>query len=659
LPSNFSKNKNPKAAVSKNGTDRSADHQGPARTHYGYSPHKSRTTALALGALGIVYGDIGTSPLYAIKECFHGLHAIPANAGNILGVLSLVFWSLTMVVTIKYVIFILRADNKGEGGIYALLALLWTNRAKMSPRMFSGVTLAGIFGAALLYGDGIITPAISVLSAVEGLEVATAAAAPFVLPLTCVILLTLFLFQRRGTADIGKVFGPIMLFWFASIGTIGLLEILKNPSILSALNPVYAIHFFVTNGFHGMVVLGSVVLCITGGEALYADLGHFGQRAIRISWLLIACPSLLLNYFGQGALLLNHPDLSFNPFYGVVPRPLLYPMVILSTIATVIASQAMITGVYSLTQQAVQLGFFPRIQIVHTSSETQGQIYVEKINFALMIACISLVLIFKESSRLAGAYGIAVTATMGITSVLFFYVLRGVWKWPLWKIIPITIVFLTFDTMFFSANLLKILDGGWFTLTIALIITIAMATWRDGRSAMAARMQEARLPMELFLKDIEASKPLRVKGIAVFMTVSPVGVPSSLLHHLRHNHVLHEKVIILTIRSVDTPTVPASERVKLQELGQGFYRVFAYNGFMEIPNVPRIMKEVSRLGLPNDLSGTTFFLGRETLLPTGKSKMSRWRKSLFTFMSRNAQSPMGYFGIPPNRVVELGIQVEL
>ena len=659
MSSESAKNKNTGAVAQKKNADGSADQPGPARTHYGYAPHKTKTTALALGALGIVYGDIGTSPLYSIKECFHGLHAIPANAGNILGVLSLVFWSLTMVVTIKYVIFILRADNKGEGGIYALLALLWTSRAKMSPRMFSGVTLAGIFGAALLYGDGIITPAISVLSAVEGLEVATEAAAPFVIPLTCVILLTLFLFQRRGTADIGKVFGPIMLFWFASIGTIGLLEILKNPSILSALNPAYAVHFFVTNGFHGMVVLGSVVLCITGGEALYADLGHFGQKAIRISWLLIACPSLLLNYFGQGALLLGHPDLSFNPFYGVVPRPLLYPMVVLSTVATVIASQAMITGVYSLTQQAVQLGFFPRIQIVHTSSETQGQIYVEKINFALMVACISLVLVFKESSRLAGAYGIAVTATMGITSVLFFYVLRGVWKWPLWKIIPITIVFLTFDTMFFSANLLKILDGGWFTLTIALIITIAMATWRDGRSIMASRMQEARLPMELFLKDIENSKPLRVKGIAVFMTVSPVGVPSSLLHHLRHNHVLHEKVIILTIRSVDTPTVPAAERVKLQELGQGFYRVFAYYGFMEIPNVPHIMKEVARLGLPNDLSGTTFFLGRETLLSTGKSKMSRWRKSLFTFMSRNAQSPMSYFGIPPNRVVELGIQVEL
>jgi KUP system potassium uptake protein len=659
LPIDSPKSKKSKPETRANSPDSSVNHQGPVRSNYGYSPHKTRTAALALGALGIVYGDIGTSPLYSIKECFHGLHAIPPDEKNILGVLSLVFWSLTMVVTIKYVIFILRADNKGEGGIYALLALLWTAKAKMSPRMFSGVTLAGIFGASLLYGDGIITPAISVLSAVEGLEVATKAASPFVLPITCLILFTLFLFQRRGTSDIGRIFGPIMLFWFAAIGAIGLLEILKNPSILSAVNPVYAFRFFLANGFHGMVVLGSVVLCITGGEALYADLGHFGQKAIRLSWLVIACPALLLNYFGQGALLLAHPELSFNPFYGVVPRPLLYPMVVLSTIATVIASQAMITGVYSLTQQAVQLGFSPRIQIVHTSSETQGQIYVEKINFALMIACISLVLVFKESSRLAGAYGIAVTATMGITSVLFFFVLRWVWKWSLWKIIPLIIVFLAFDTMFFSANLLKILDGGWFTLAIALVITVAMATWRDGRSVMALKMQDARLPMELFLKDIEANKPLRVQGTAVFMTVSPVGVPTSLLHHLRHNHVLHEKVIILTIRSVDTPSVPSDERVKLQELGQGFYRVFAFYGFMEIPNVPRIMKEVSRLGLPTQISATTFFLGRETLLTTGKSKMSRWRKSLFTFMSRNAQSPMSYFGIPPNRVVELGIQVEL
>ncbi len=651
--------KNPRAPALKNASQASGEPAPAGETTDNQRVRSARTITLALAALGVVYGDIGTSPLYAIKECFHGLHAITPDQTNIFGVVSLVFWSLTMVVTIKYVFFILRADNKGEGGIYALLALLSAGRAKMSPRMYSGIVMAGIFGAALLYGDGIITPAISVLSAVEGLEVATRAATPFILPLTCLILFVLFYVQRWGTGDIGKIFGPIMIAWFAAIGAMGLLEIMKNPGILSAINPAHGVRFFAANRVHGVVVLGSVVLCITGGEALYADLGHFGREAIRLSWLSIACPALLLNYFGQGALLLSHPELSFNPFYGLVPRPLLYPMVVLSTIATVIASQAMITGVYSLTQQAVQLGFFPRIHIIHTSRETQGQIYVKNINFALMVACISLVLVFGESSRLAGAYGIAVTATMAITSVLYFFVVRRIWNWSLWKALPLIALFLVFDIMFFGANLLKVLDGGWFTLAIALVVTVAMATWRDGRAELSRKMQGAGLSMDLFLKDIENHNPLRVQGTAVFMTVSPTGVPSSLLHHLRHNHVLHEKVIILSIRSADVPAVPAGERVKLQELGQGFYRVFAFYGYMETPDVPAIMKQVSRLGLRTDLSATTFFLGRETLLTTGKSKMSRWRKSLFSFMSRNAQTPMTYFGLPPNRVVEIGIQVEL
>ena len=649
----------PRAVVLENNPETKKKNDASGESTPNQPAHRVRTLALALGALGVVYGDIGTSPLYAIKECFHGLHAITADKTNILGVLSLVFWSLTMVVTIKYVVFILRADNKGEGGIYALLALLSASKTKMSPRMYSGIVLAGIFGAALLYGDGIITPAISVLSAVEGLEVATKAATPFVLPLTCLVLLLLFSVQRRGTADIGRIFGPIMMIWFGTIGALGLLKILENPHILMAISPVHAIKFFAANRAHGVVVLGSVVLCITGGEALYADLGHFGREAIRLSWLAVACPALLLNYFGQGALLLGRPELSFNPFYGLVPRPFLYPMVLLSTVATVIASQAMITGVYSLTQQAVQMGFFPRIHIVHTSSETQGQIYVKSINFALMVACISLVLIFGESSRLAGAYGIAVTATMGITSVLYFFVVRRVWHWSLLKALPLVAVFLAFDFTFFGANLLKVLDGGWFTLAIALAVTVAMVTWRDGRAELSRKMQGAGLAMELFLKDIEAHKPTRVQGTAVFMTVSPTGVPSALLHHLRHNHVLHEKVIILSIRSVDVPSLPAGERVKTQDLGQGFYRVFAFYGFMETPNVPKIMKQVSLLGLHTELSATTFFLGRETLLTTGRSKMSQWRKSLFTFMSRNAQTPMTYFGLPPNRVVEIGIQVEL
>lgn len=642
-----------------NNPETAKEHDASGESTRNQSALRAKTLALALGALGVVFGDIGTSPLYAIKECFHGLHAITPDQTNILGVLSLVFWSLTMVVTIKYVVFILRADNKGQGGMYALLALLSSAKTTMSPRMYSGIVLAGIFGASLLYGDGIITPAISVLSAIEGLEVATKAASPFVIPLTCLVLFLLFSVQRRGTGDIGRIFGPIMIIWFATIGALGLLAILENPQILTAINPAHAVKFFAANRAHGLVVLGSVVLCVTGGEALYADLGHFGREAIRLSWLAVACPALLLNYFGQGALLLGHPELSFNPFYGLVPRPFLYPMVLLSTVATVIASQAIITGVYSLTQQAVQMGFFPRIHIVHTSSETQGQIYVKSVNFALMVACISLVLVFGESSRLAGAYGIAVTADMGITSVLFFFVVRRVWKWPLWKALPLVAVFLVFDSSFFGANLLKVLDGGWFTLAIALVVAVAMATWRDGRGELSRKMQSAGLPMELFLKDIEAHQPTRVQGTAVFMTVSPTGVPSSLLHHLRHNHMLHEKVIILSIRSVDIPSIPSGERVKVQELGQGFYRVFAFYGFMETPNVPKIMKQVSRLGLHTELEATTFFLGRETLLTTGRSRMSRWRKSLFTFLSRNAQTPMTYFGLPPNRVVEIGIQVEL
>jgi KUP system potassium uptake protein len=618
-----------------------------------------KTLALALGALGVVYGDIGTSPLYAIKECFHGLHAIALTEANILGVLSLVFWSLTVVVCIKYVVFILRADNRGEGGIFALLALMPADKKKISPRVHAVVVLAAIFGAALLYGDGIITPAISVLSAVEGLEVATKALAPVVLPITCVILFLLFIVQRGGTASIGNIFGPIMIVWFAALATLGTLEIMQNSQILRALNPAYAYHFFVANRFHGIVVLASVVLCITGGEALYADLGHFGRKAIQISWLTVAFPSLLLNYFGQGALLLGHPDLAFNPFYGLVPRALLYPMVGLSTMATVIASQAMITGVFSLTQQAVQMGYCPRVRIIHTSPETQGQIYIPGVNYALMLACIGLVLAFQGSSRLAGAYGIAVTATMGITSVIYFFVVTRMWGWSLWKAAPLVALFLFFDMSYFGANLLKIVDGGWFTLVTAALIMIAMSTWRDGRMELAKKMLSARLPLESFLEDVARHNLPRVYGTAVFMTVSPVGTPSALLHHIKHNHVLHEQVVLLSMRSVDVPSVPRDERLKLEDLGQGFYRLLGYYGFMETPNVPELMKMAERHGLVTEPMTTTYFLGRETLLTTGSSQMMRWRKALFAFMSRNAQTATVYFGIPLDRVIEIGVQIEL
>lgn len=619
----------------------------------------AKTLALAFGALGVVYGDIGTSPLYAIKECFHGMHAIAVTHLNVMGVLSLIFWSLTMVVTIKYVGFILRADNKGEGGIYALLALIPMEKKRLANSLNTGIILAGIFGAALLYGDGVITPAISVLSAVEGLEVATKAAAPAVIPLTCIVLFLLFSVQRFGTLKVGRLFGPVVLVWFVVIGALGVNGLLSNPRILMAINPVYAIDFFILNKLHGMIVLGSVVLCITGGEALYADLGHFGSKAIRISWLAAALPALLLNYFGQGALLLENPDLASNPFYGLVPRSILYPMVALATMATVIASQAMISGVFSLTQQAVQLGFLPRVHIVHTSREIRGQIYVPQVNWALMIACIGLVLIFGNSSRLAAAYGIAVTATMGITSILYFFLVVRGWKWPLWKAVPLVALFLAFDLAFFGANLLKVLDGGWFTITIAICITIVMITWRDGRAALARRMLQTRMMIEPFVKDVGERHPHRVSGTAVFLTVSAEITPLALLHFYKHAHVLHEQVILLSIKSMDEPSVPKDERLRFDELGHGFYRLIATYGFMEKPDVLEIMRLASKKGLTTEPATTTYFLGRETLLTSGPYKMMHWRKNLFAAMSRNAQSAMGYFNIPVDRVVELGIQVTL
>ena len=614
---------------------------------------------LAFGSIGVVFGDIGTSPLYAIKECFHGKHAIPPDPANILGVLSLVFWSMTVVVGIKYVNFILRADNRGEGGIFALLGLLSASAKTLPAGLQTTLMLSGVLGAGLLYGDGVITPAISVLSAIEGLEVATRAASPFIMPVTCVILVFLFLLQHRGTENIGRLFGPIMVIWFVSIAVFGLIQILPEPRVFLALNPVHAIDFFMRNGTHGIVVLGSVVLCITGCEALYADLGHFGRNAIRLSWLGFACPALLCNYFGQGALLLGHPEMNVNPFYGIIPRFLLYPMVGLSTAATIIASQALISGAFSLTQQAVQLGLCPRIHIVHTSSDMQGQIYIPFVNYALMIACLGVVIGFKESSGLAGAYGIAVTGTMIITSFLYFLVLTRQWKWPLWKAIPLVAVFIAFDVAFIGGNLFKIADGGWFPLFIAAIIAVAMTTWRKGRGELARMLTGERLPMEMFISDITKRNLPRAPGTAVFMTLSPEGAPPTLLHHVKHNHILHEQVVLLSIRSADAPSVPSEERIKLDSLGQGFYRVIATYGYMQTPHVPQIMKDLSPYGLVTEPMKTTFFLGRETLLTGGRSKMMRLRKAIFAFMSRNAGNPTAYFGIPPNRVVELGAQIEL
>lgn len=629
-------------------------------THEKKAPLFSPSTLLlALGSLGIVYGDIGTSPLYAIRECFHGAHAVALTENNIYGVLSLVFWSMVVVICVKYIVFVMRADNQGMGGIFALLALIPSTGRTVTPALYSAVGFTAMLGASLLYGDAVITPAISVLSAIEGLEVATEAARPLVLPITCGILLLLFLVQKRGTGDIGNVFGPIMIIWFAVIAVLGASAIVDRPDILRSINPLYAFDFFAANQLHGLLVLGSVVLCITGGEALYADMGHFGKTPIRLSWLGVAFPALLLNYFGQGALLLADPNFAFNPFYGLVPRSLLYPMVFLSTLATIIASQAMISGIFSITQQAIQLGFLPRMQIIHTSRETQGQIYIPEVNYMMMIACIGLVLAFKKSSGLAGAYGIAVTADMGFTSLLYFFVITTRWRWNLWKAIPLVVLFLIFDVSYFSANLLKILDGGWVTLTIAAVVAVAMKTWKDGREQLGKKMLSARFPVDLFLQDVAMSNPHRVRGTAVFMSVSPVGIPSSLLHNLKHNQVLHENVVLLSIRWTDVPTVPDEEKVKIQELGQGFYRVVALYGFMEKPDVPHIMILSSRQGLSTDPATTTYYLSRESLLLGGDPTMSRWRKSLFSFMSKNAGSPTAFFDVPPDRVVELGIQIVL
>jgi KUP system potassium uptake protein len=615
--------------------------------------------ALSLGALGVVYGDIGTSPLYAVRECFHGKHAIALNPTNILGVLSLVFWSLTVVITIKYVGFIMKADNRGEGGIFALLALLLGTKSRMSQRRQTLVILAAVFGATLLYGDGIITPAISVLSAVEGLEVATVAAKPIIVPLTCLILLGLFLLQKHGTESIGRLFGPIMVVWFGTIAFLGLVSVAQAPVVLKALNPWYAVEFFMINHWHGFVVLGSVVLCITGGEALYADMGHFNPKAIRVSWLVLVYPALILNYYGQGAVLLTSAQAAFHPFYALVPRLLLYPLVILSTIATIIASQAMISGVYSLSQQAIQLGYLPRLRIIHTSAQTRGQIYMPEVNWAMMLGCIGLVLAFRESTRLAGAYGIAVTATMGITSIIYFFVVTRLWNWPLTKAVPLVGLFLLFDLSFFGANLFKIIDGGWFTLGVATLLMVLMTTWKEGRKALGQAISNFRMPVDLFLADVASKHPFRISGTAVFMSVSPEGIPGALMHHYKLNKVLHQTVVFLSVLVEEIPRINPKERLKLENLGEGFYRLTARFGFMETPNVPELMRQAKLLGLETEPMATTYILGRETLLTTGRSGMSIWRKVLFSMMSRNAMNPTNFFKLPPNQVIEIGAQVEI
>ena len=613
---------------------------------------------LSLAALGIVYGDIGTSPLYAVRESFLPAHGIAPTTENILGVLSLIVWSLVLVISVKYLGFVLRADNRGEGGILALASLATPMGARQRGGRPTLIAL-GLFGTALLYGDGAITPAISVLSAVEGLEVATPLFAPYIIPITIGILVILFAVQRSGTAGIGQVFGPVTLLWFATIAALGVLQIVEQPDVLTAVAPSHALRFLARNGWRAFVVLGSVFLVVTGGEALYADMGHFGRRPIRLAWFLVVLPALLLNYLGQGALLMQHPEAIANPFYRMAPVWALYPVVVIATAATVIASQALISGAFSLTMHAVQLGYIPRVTIAHTSERQRGQIYIPGVNWLLMFACIGLVLGFGSSSRLAAAYGVAVTTTMVITTALFFVVARKRWRWGWPAAAGLTAAFLVVDLAFWGANLIKIPHGGWFPLVVGALMYGLMATWRRGRHVLTERVGSALMPMQTFLESIARSAPHRVRGTAVFMYGNPAATPPALLHNLKHNQVLHERVVFLTVESADAPQVAPDERAALVDLGGGFYRVSLRFGFREEPDVPEGLKSLAPLGLTFKNLETTYFLGRETIVPSKASAMSKMGGQLFAVLARNERTASSFFCLPPNRVVELGAQIQL
>ena len=613
-----------------------------------------RLAFLCLTAVGVVYGDIGTSPLYAVRECFFGPHAVRVSHDNVLGVLSLIIWTLVIVVTLKYQVYVLRADNDGEGGILALMALA-TRTARRRTWLLVGL---GLFGAALLYGDGMITPAISVLGAMEGLKVAAPQLEPFIVPLTIAVLVVLFAFQRLGTAGVGVIFGPVILLWFATLATLGVVNIVQEPGVLAAVNPLYAVRFFAHNGVAGYLVLGAVFLAATGGEALYADLGHFGERPIQIDWFLVVMPSLLLNYFGQGALLLRDPGAADNPFYRLAPEWALIPLLVLATLATITASQAVISGVFSLTRQAIQLGYAPRMEIVHTSASEIGQIYIPAANWGLMAATIVLVLGFRTSSNIAAAYGVAVTTTMIITTLLAFVVARSLWKWKLWAAVAVTGGLLAVDLAFFGANIVKVAQGGWFPLVVAAATFVVFASWRRGRSALAARLAEVSLPPQLVIRDIEARGILRVPGTAVFLTGQANGTPPALLHNLKHNRVVHEENVFLTVRTEEVPHVPEAERCRVEDLGHGFFRVIGRYGFMEDPDVPALLRSVAdRIDV--EPLRTTYFLSRSAVLSRRKGAAARFLDKLYIFLSQNAQVPTGFFRLPPNRVIEVGMQVEI
>ncbi len=622
-------------------------------------PAGRRLFALSLAALGVVYGDIGTSPLYALRECFFGSHSLSPEPANVLGVLSLVFWALTLVISIKYLLFLMRADNRGEGGILALLALL-TPRNYLSPFQRRCLLPLGLFGAALLYGDGVITPAISVLSAVEGLKVAAPGLKGFVVPLTILILVSLFRFQQRGTASVGAIFGPVMVVWFVSIALLGCGGILRAPGVLAALSPLHAVSFFQENGHQTFRVLGSVFLVVTGGEALYADMGHFGPVPIRRAWFMFVLPCLLLNYFGQGGLLLAQPGTANEPFYHLAPHWALYPLVILATLATVIASQAVISGTFSLTRQAMQLGYSPRFRLIQTSSEEIGQVYLPSVNYGLMFTTLALVLGFGSSANLAGAYGVAVTTTMVITTILALFLMLKRWNWPVAPVLALTALFLSFDIPFFVANLFKITHGGWFPLLAGTAVFVLMITWRRGRSVLNRRLRGADEPLEVFIDTLSAGQLHRVPGTAVFMIGRPTGTPHILYHHLTHNQVLHEQVIVLTVLTEEVPWVGRDEQVTVTVLGLGFARVVVRYGFMQKPDVPAALRQCQDHGLPVHLEHVTYYLARETVISTPReSGMMRWQEKLFSFMSRNSLPATAFFNIPAERVVELGQQVEI
>ena len=619
---------------------------------------KPAVPALTLAALGVVFGDIGTSPLYALKESFHATRGLPINEINILGILSLIFWTITLIVSIKYVLVIMRADNNGEGGIMALLALNLRQEG-LSPRKKLIIIILGFVGASLFFGDGIITPAISVLSAVEGLSIAAPAFDRFVIPISIGILIALFAVQRHGSAVMGKFFGPITLIWFLSIGAIGISSIIQSPFVLALLSPHWAFLFVVNNPVISFFVMGAVVLTVTGGEALYADMGHFGILPIRLGWFLIVLPCLMLNYAGQGALLLRDPTTIMNPFYLLLPSALLYPMIILATAAAVIASQALISGVFSMAKQAIQLGFLPRLTILHTSDSEIGQIYIPLLNWLLFISITILVLIFATSSSLAGAYGLAVTVTMFCDTLLVAFLAYSYWKWKTWKVLLFIIPFVFIDLILLSSNLLKVFIGGWVPVLIAMIVFTLMMTWKKGREILQAKLQKDTLPLNTFLEHI-GSTSQNVSGNAVFLTGTPQVVPHALLHNLKHNKVLHERNLLVTIRVSEIPYVDEENRMETEILDKGFYRIGLNYGFKEEPDVPQALeKAFDTLGLEYNLMDISFFISREKLVPSMSNKMSIWREKLFVAMQKNTSPVSDFYKIPSNRVVELGSQVEI